>query len=204
MSVATVSTAGERAVNSRTFDDLLEEAVRFHGHACPGQVLGVRMVQAGCRELGIERPRSAGKRLVVFVEVDRCATDAIQALTGVSVGKRTLKHLDYGKMAATFVDADAGRAVRVVARDDSRARVSEWAPDLDDPRRAQMAAYRVMPESELLRITPVSIVPGWLDRPRVRVLCEVCGEGVNYARELVSGGRTLCRACLGDRYWQPA
>jgi formylmethanofuran dehydrogenase subunit E len=115
-------------------------------------VLGVRIVQAGCRELGIERPREMGKRLVVFVEIDRCATDAIQALTGVSLGKRTLKHHDYGKMATTFVDVETSRAVRIIARDDARARASEWAPGVDDPRRAQMAAYRVMPEAELLRI----------------------------------------------------
>ena len=203
MSVMPMSETGERALDARTFDDLLEEAVRFHGHECPGQVLGVRIVRAGCRELDIARPRSAGKRLVVFVEIDRCATDAIEALTGVSVGKRTLKHLDYGKMAATFVDRDTGRAVRVVARDDARARMLEWAPGIDDPRQAQISAYRVMPESELLRITPVRIVPGWLDRRRVRVPCEACGEGISYDREIVSGGRTLCRPCVGDRYWRP-
>jgi formylmethanofuran dehydrogenase subunit E len=75
-----------------TFDELLAHAVAFHGHLCPGQVLGVRMAIAGCRELGFERPWTAGKRLVVFVEIDRCATDAVEALTGVSLGKRTLKH----------------------------------------------------------------------------------------------------------------
>jgi formylmethanofuran dehydrogenase subunit E len=106
-----VTTGADRltpALAERPFADLLEEAVRFHGHLCPGQVLGVRMALAGCRELGIDRPRSVGKRLVVFVEIDRCATDAIQALTGVSIGKRTLKHLDYGKMAATFADVETG------------------------------------------------------------------------------------------------
>jgi formylmethanofuran dehydrogenase subunit E len=187
----------------RHFGDLLEEAVRFHGHLCPGQVLGVRMVLAGCRELGIERPRSAGKRLVVFVEIDRCATDAIQALTGVSIGKRTLKHLDYGKMAATFVDVEAGRAIRVVAREEARARAGEWAPGVADARQAQIAAYRVMPEGELLGITPVVIGPGWLDRRRVRVICEACGEGVNYEREVVAGGRVHCRPCAtGNGYYR--
>ncbi len=190
------------ALAGRHFGDLLEEAVRFHGHLCPGQVLGVRMTLAGCREVGIDRPRSAGKRLVVFVEIDRCATDAIQALTGVSIGKRTLKHLDYGKMAATFVDVESSRAVRVGAREEARARAGEWAPDVADGRRAQIAAYRVMPEAELLTITPVVIAPGWLDRRRVRVSCDACGEGVNYQREVVKGGRALCRPCAtGDRYY---
>ncbi|MBI2544417.1 MAG: formylmethanofuran dehydrogenase subunit E family protein, partial [Candidatus Rokubacteria bacterium] len=88
----------------KPFGELLREAVAFHGHLCPGQVLGVRMAMAGCRALGVAEPKGMGKNLVVFVEIDRCATDAIQAVTGCSLGKRTLKHVDYGKMAATFVN----------------------------------------------------------------------------------------------------
>ncbi len=183
------------------FDNLLDEAVRFHGHLCPGQVLGVRMVRAGCRALGIGEPRRAGKRLVVLVEIDRCATDAIQALTGVSLGKRTLKYLDYGKMAATFADVVTGEAVRVVARDDARQRAAAWAPGEPDPRRAQTAAYRVMPEDVLLRLEPVVVHAGWLDRRRVRAACEGCGEGVNYQRGMRVGGRLLCRPCSGDSYY---
>ena len=83
------------SIFERDFDDLRDVAVRFHGHLCPGQVLGVRMALAGCREAGLTDPRAAGKALVVIVEIDRCATDAIQALTGVSLGKRTLRHLDF-------------------------------------------------------------------------------------------------------------
>lgn len=192
----------EPPLRERSFDDLLADAVRFHGHLCPGQVLGVRMTLAGCREVGIEDPRRAGKGLVVFVEIDRCATDAIQTLTGVSLGRRTLKHLDYGKMAATFVDVARAAAVRVVARDDARALVAGWAPAESDPRRAQIAAYRVMPEASLLRCEPVSIVPGWLDRPRVRVPCEDCGEAVNYRRETVVNARVLCRPCAGEGYYR--
>lgn len=187
----------------RSFGSLLAEAVLFHGHTCPGQVLGVRMTLAGCRELGIDRPRTAGKRLVVVVEIDRCATDAIQALTGVSLGKRTLKHVDHGKMAATFVDAATGAAVRVSARDDARELTGPWAPGEADPRRAQMAAYRVMPEPLLLRLEPVRVRPGWLDRRRVRVACAACGEGINYEREIVRGDAVLCRACAGERYYAP-
>lgn len=200
MATATVT---EGPLWEQSFDDLLGEAVATHGHLCPGQVLGVRMAMAGCRELGFESPRTAGKRLVVLVEIDRCATDAIQALTGVSLGKRTLKHVDYGKMAATFVDTATGEAIRVVARDDARVRATEWAPDETDARRAQIAAYRVMPESVLLRLEPVTVHPGWLDRKRVRISCEACGEGVNYERGVTVGGRTLCRPCSGDAYYTP-
>jgi formylmethanofuran dehydrogenase subunit E len=185
----------------RELDELLAEAVAFHGHLCPGQVLGVRMAQAGCRGIGVDDPRAAGKALVVFVEIDRCATDAIQVLTGVSLGKRTLKYLDYGKTAATFVHVDTGRAVRVSAREDARERAARLAVAGTDRRRAMLAAYRVMSEADLLTLAPVVIAPGWLDRPRVRVLCEACGEGVNYEREVRVNARTLCRGCAAPSYY---
>ncbi len=188
-------------LGSRPFEELLREAVTFHGHLCPGQVLGVRMALAGCRELGFENPRQAGKRLVVFVEIDRCAADAIEALTGVSFGKRTLKHVDFGKAAATFVDTVTGEAVRVVARDDARQLAGLMVPEQRDARRAQTEAYRTMSEARLLRIVRVTVDPDRLERRRVRVACGQCGEGVNYAREVRRGGRTLCRACAGDSYY---
>ena len=191
----------ETPLSERPFDNLLEEAVGFHGHLCPGQVLGVRMAVAGCREVGIAIPRRAGKGLVVFVEIDRCATDAIQALTGVSLGKRTLKHIDYGKMAATFVSVASGAAVRVSARDSARALAASFSPVEGDARQTQIAAYRVMPELELLRIKPVVVNAGWLDRRRVRVFCQECGEGINYQREVTADGRVLCRPCGGEGYY---
>ncbi len=105
-------------------------------------------------------------------------------------------------MAATCISVDARRrAVRVVARDDARHRAAEWAPAEPDRRQAQMVAYEVMPEAALLRIDPVVIRPGWLDRRRRRVACEACGEGITYEREVVRGGRTLCRSCAGDGYY---
>ena len=191
----------EASLAERPFDELVGKAVAFHGHLCPGQVLGVRMAVAGCREVGILLPRQAGKGLVVFVEIDRCATDAIQALTGVSLGKRTLKHLDYGKMAATFVNVAGGSAVRVSARDDARALAASYAPGHSDARRAQIQAYQVMAEAALLSIEPVVVNAGWLDRRRVRVFCQECGEGINYQREVTVHGRTLCRPCNGERYY---
>lgn len=158
---------------------------------------------AGCHALGIGEPQGMHKDLVVFVEIDRCATDAIQAVTGCSLGKRTLKHVDYGKMAATFVNVTTGKAVRVVARDDARERAGAYADGVTDPRKAQIAAYGVMPEPELLSLTPVVILPGWLDRQRVRVFCRLCGEGVNYGREVVSDERPLCRSCFAGGYYVP-
>ena len=192
---------GETPLSERPFDGLLEEAIGFHGHLCPGQVLGVRMAVAGCREVGIEFPRRAGKGLVVFVEIDRCATDAIQVVTGVSLGKRTLKFFDYGKMAATFVRVDTGSAVRVVAREDARDLARQYASSRSSDRAAMLEGYRVMPEAELLAMEEVLVEPGWLDRRRVRIFCGGCGEGVNYEREVRRDGLILCRPCAGEAYF---
>ena len=196
------SKSGLAGIHDRAFDDLMAEAASFHGHVCPGMVLGVRMVRAGLREVGISEPRAAGKSLVVIVEIDRCATDAIEALTGVSLGKRTLKHADFGKMAATFVNVSTGVSVRVAARESARALALELVSGISDPRRAQTIAYRDMAEADLLRIERVIVDEPWLGRRRTRVACAGCGEGVNYQRVVEVAGRPLCRACAGERYYR--
>src|SRR6202008_4688507 len=113
------------------FDELLTMAEAAHGHLCAGQILGVRMAMLGCQRLGIEEPRGRDrKRLVTFIEIDRCATDAIGVVTGCRLGKRALKFRDWGKMAATFVDLETGRAVRIVALDSSKRRARELYPDI--------------------------------------------------------------------------
>jgi formylmethanofuran dehydrogenase subunit E len=189
------------AFYDRPLDDLLLEAVAFHGHLCPGQVLGVRMTIAGCRTLGVQAPRLAGRRLVVLVEIDRCAADAIQSLTGVSLGKRTLRHVDYGKMAATFVDPPLGTAVRVAIRDEARELARFLTPHEPDLLRGQTAAYRTLHEAKLLTLERVVVDPAWLTRRRVRVRCAACGEGVRGGREVQVGERALCRGCAGERYY---
>jgi formylmethanofuran dehydrogenase subunit E len=181
----------------RSLEELLQESSAIHRHQCAGQVLGVRMATAGCREVGIDEPKSC-KKLVVYVEMDRCATDAVQAVTGCSLGKRTLKFLDYGKMAATFVNTEARQAVRVLARDEARALAPRYAPDAANPREAQKQAYRIMPEETLFSIQPVSLqvpeqeMPGYRS---ARTQCETCGEGINFHREVAIGGRILCIPC---------
>src|SRR5512141_2841153 len=100
--------------SAAAFEALLQESVKIHGHLCAGQVLGVRMSMLGLREIGIGEPKGADRKsLIVFVETDRCATDAVQSVTGCSLGKRSMKFLDYGKMAATFLNLKTGRAIRV-------------------------------------------------------------------------------------------
>ena len=181
----------------RSFDELLQESSTIHGHHCAGQVLGVRMAMVGCREVGINEPKGC-KKLVVYVEMDRCATDAVQAVTGCSLGKRTLKFLDYGKMAATFVNTETQQAARVLAKDGARSLTPRYVQDCANPREAQKQAYRIMPEDMLFSVTPVSLrvpaqeMPGYRGN---RVQCGACGEGVNYHREVRVNGRTLCIPC---------
>jgi formylmethanofuran dehydrogenase subunit E len=185
---------------------LLAEAGRQHGHLCPGQVLGVRMAILGCEHLGIFDPRSS-KRLIVFVETDRCGTDAIQTVSGCTLGKRTLKFFDYGKLAATFLDSETGRAVRVCARESARETALSFAPDEEDAHAAQLRAYKALPDEALFTVQDVQVtldandLPG---RPHSRVLCEACGERVNDNRQVSVNGRMLCRSCAGSSYYKPA
>ena len=188
----------------RPLDELLERAAVLHGHLCPGQPLGVRMAIVGCRELGIEDPESA-KRLVVYVEIDRCASDAIQAATGCQLGRRTLKHIDYGKMAATFLDTKTGRAVRVVALEESREQAWAYAPEAHDKDEAQRLAYARMPDQALFSVRDVRLTPPVEDlpgHPRGRVRCALCGEGINDGRQVERDGEALCRGCAFGAYYK--
>ncbi|MDH4164007.1 MAG: FmdE family protein [Nitrospirota bacterium] len=190
------------------FEQVLAESARTHGHLCPGQVLGVRMSLLGLREIGIEDPKGRDrKNIIVFVEMDRCATDAVQSVTGCTLGHRTMKFLDFGKMAATYVNLRTGRAVRIVARDDSRERARELFLGIGDKHRAQLEAYKIMSDTELFITREVRVelrpedLPG---RPLRRVPCEACGEQVQDLREVVRDGSVLCRACAGQSYYTTA
>jgi formylmethanofuran dehydrogenase subunit E len=191
----------------KTLDEYLALAAQHHGHMCPGQVLGVRMAMLGLRKLSIDDPAGHRKRLITYVEIDRCATDAVSLVTGCRLGTRSLKYFDYGKVAATFVDLETRLAVRVVARDDSRERAKTMFPELARPSKQQLEAYKVLPDSELFIVQPVFVnlkpedLPGG---PRSRVVCEQCGEGVNNGRERRVKDRILCRSCAGESYYEEA
>jgi formylmethanofuran dehydrogenase subunit E len=189
-----------------SFERLLDESARNHGHLCPGQVLGVRMALFGMQKVGIKDPRGKDKKkLYLFVEIDRCATDALQSVTGCSLGHRTMRYLDYGKMAATFVNLHTGQAVRVVAKEESRARAKRYFPEIEDKYQCQREAYKVMPDDELfcteqvfLQISPEDM-PG---RPLRRVRCDLCGEYVQDLREIYNDGKVLCRPCAIGGYYR--
>jgi formylmethanofuran dehydrogenase subunit E len=185
--------------------EYLREAEAAHGHLCAGQVLGVRMAMAGLSRLGIEDPRGADrKRLVTYVEIDRCATDAVMVVTGCRLGKRALKFVDWGKMAATFVDLQADRAIRVAAKESSKEAARRLHPEIENKNQQQMLAYRELPEEELFEFQNVRVNVGPEDLPGYkgeRIVCGKCGEGINFRREIIVDGRTLCRGCAGNKYY---
>ncbi len=192
-----------------TLDEYLLEAEKAHGHLCAGQVLGVRLAMLGLAKLGIEDPRGNKedrKRLVTFVEIDRCATDAIAVVTGCRLGKRALKFRDWGKMAATFVDVSTGRAIRIAAKESSKTLARSMHPEIESKNQQQMLAYREMPEDDLftkqwVRVElPAEEFPGYKGE---RIVCAECGEGINFRREVLRDGRVLCRACAGEKYYIP-
>ena len=187
------------------FEELLTESVKTHGHLCPGQVLGVRMSLIGLKEIGIHDPRGKDrKKLIVFVEIDRCATDALQSVTGCSLGHRTLKFMDYGKMAATFLNLSTGKAVRVVAKEESRQNAKELFPDIHDKYEAQIEAYKIMSDDDLFSLSKVDVrikpedMPG---KPAYRVMCEICGEYIQDTREISREGKVFCKACAEGSYY---
>lgn len=184
---------------------LLEVSAARHSHLCPRQVLGARIGLTGAAALNLDVPRN-DKRLLIIIETDGCFADGIEAATGCTVGHRTLRVEDYGKIAATFVDVKTGRAVRVAPRLDVRRRAYAYAPD--EPRHyfAQLKAYQVMPDHELLSTEPVQLttpVAAIVSRAGVRADCEICGEEIINERQVERDGMTLCRACAGPAYYQP-
>jgi len=193
----------------QSFEALLHEAEIAHGHLCAGQILGVRLAMLGCERLGIVDPKGADrKRLVTFIEIDRCATDAIAVVTGCRLGKRAIKFRDWGKMAATFVDLNSPlapqggtpvfKALRIAALESSKQRARELFPHIENKNHQQMFAYRGLPNEELFHEAWVAVpihpreMPGYKS---ARITCAECGEGINYDREQLLDGRTLCQAC---------
>lgn len=188
------------------FAELLDASVKIHGHLCAGQVLGVRMSMLGLYKIGISDPKGSDRKsLIVFVEMDRCATDAVQSVTGCSLGKRSMKFMDYGKMAATFLNFKTNKAVRIVAREDSRQKARDRFPTNENKYAAQLEAYKVMSDEELFDIMEVTITMAPQDmpgRPLARVQCDSCGEHVQDMREVHRDGCKLCVPCAQGGYYE--
>jgi formylmethanofuran dehydrogenase subunit E len=191
----------------QSLDQLLKDCETLHGHMCAGQVLGARMALLGCAAIGIDDPKGADrKRLIVWVEIDRCMADAVSAVTGTRLGKRSLKYVDYGKVAATFLNTETNQAVRIVALENSRELADQRHPHVTSRSERQFRTYRKATDSELFSMEPVEVQYGEFDtpgRPRSRVVCSRCGEGINDGREIRASGddEVVCRPCgLGGYY----
>ena len=191
----------------KSLDEYLLDAEQAHGHLCAGQVLGVRLAMLGLQRLGIDDPHGKDrKRLVTFVEIDRCATDAVGVVTGCRLGKRALKFRDWGKVAATFVDVANGKAIRIAAKESSKALARQLHPEVESKNEQQMLAYREMSDDDLFATQWVKVdlppeeFPGYKGE---RIACEACGEGINFRREVLREGKVLCRSCAGESYYQP-
>jgi formylmethanofuran dehydrogenase subunit E len=168
--------------------------------------LGVRLAMLGLVKLGIDDPGGKDrKRLVTFVEIDRCATDAVAVVTGCRLGKRALKFRDWGKVAATFVDVSTGKAIRIAAKESSKALARQMHPEIADKNQQQMLAYREITDDDLFTTQWVKVdlppeeFPGYKGE---RAVCEACGEGINFRREVRTEEKVLCRACAGERYYE--
>lgn len=181
----------------------MQLAAVAHGHLCAGQVLGVRLAMLGLRELGINDPIAERKRIVTYVEIDRCVTDAVALVSNCRMGKRALKFRDWGKVAATFVDLPTGRAIRIAAKESSKQIAREMFPEMQkDP--GQQKAYAELSDEILFDKKWVKVEVRAEDMPGFkgpRVVCAECGEGINFKREVLQDGRTVCRSCAGERYY---
>jgi formylmethanofuran dehydrogenase subunit E len=193
----------------KNFEDLLASSARAHGHLCPGQAVGVRMAMLGCRLIGLENPteHSQIKKLLVYVEMDRCAADAIAHVTGVKLGRRSLKFTDYGIMAATFVNVETGSAFRVLSTEEARNLVVLYAPGIGGKAGQQLEAYRRMPDSVLFRVQRVRVPLKDCDLPgptRYKAICSRCGQTVRDRREVLLNGEVLCIPCAQGAYYTDA
>ncbi len=190
-----------------SFEILLAGSVKAHGHLCPGQVVGVRMAMEGCRLIGLDNPHQLPqiKKLIVYVEMDRCATDAIGYVTGAKLGRRSLKFIDNGIMAATFVNLATRKAYRIVSKEEARDLAYAYAPEISDRREQQLEAYKRMPLEEMFSIQEVRVDVPASDMPgptHFKAMCDHCGQVVRDKREVMKNNEILCRACAFGSYYQ--
>lgn len=181
----------------------LSASAARHSHLCPRQVLGVRIALAGADALQLSIPRT-DKCLMVIVETDGCFADGVEVVTGATVGHRTMRIEDYGKIAATFIDVHTNKSIRIAPRLDIRQLAWDYAPNERRHYFAQLHAYQVIPQEKLLEIQPIQLkipIEKIISRAGIRSDCENCGEEIINQREIYLNGMTLCRACAGQAYY---
>jgi len=183
----------------------LDRSASEHTHLCPRQILGVRIGLLAVKLLSLPIGENPKKRLLTIVESDGCFADGITATTGCTLGHRTMRLEDYGKIAAVFVDTKTDRMIRIAPRLDVRQRAYAYAPEEKRHYFAQMKAYQIMPDDELLMVQDVRIktpVGELISRPSIRTACDICGEEIINEREIVTADQTLCVSCAGGGYYE--
>ena len=185
------------------FESLLRQSASLHRHLCPRQVLGVRL---GMCAVGLFAPLlpQKNKRILAMVEMDGCFADGVSVATGCSMGHRTMRLADEGKIAATFIDTHEGRAMRIHALPDLRARATAFARSAPSRWHAYLSAYQHLDDEEMFGTIPVRLnfdVRAIVGEPGARTICSRCSEEILNLREVVRDGRILCRSCAGESYW---
>jgi len=192
-----------------TFESILKSSAAAHGHLCPGQVVGVRMAMLGCRLIDLDEPTAHDqiKKLIVYIEMDRCTADAVAHVSGVKLGRRSLKFMDYGIMAATFVNLETGKAFRVVSTEEARDLAPYFAPEISGKHAQQLEAYKRMPDNVLFRVQQVKVAINEYDMPgptRRKATCIQCGQVVRDRREVIKDDHSFCKPCADDVYFEDA
>ena len=193
----------------KPFEELLAASAAAHGHLCPGQVVGVRMAILGCRLIGLDDPTRHDqiKKFIVFVEMDRCTGDAVAHVTRAKLGRRSLKFVDYGIMAATFINLESIETFRVICTEEARDLAYQYALEISEKYQQQLLAYKRMPDSVLFRVQQVEVALSEFDLPGPtshKVSCSRCGQTVRDHREVVVNGANLCRPCAYGAYYNNA
>ena len=193
----------------KPFEELLAASAAAHGHLCPEQVVGVRMAILGCRLIGLDDPTRHDqiKKFIVFVEMDRCTGDAVAHVTRAKLGRRSLKFVDYGIMAATFINLESVETFRVICTEEARDLAYQYALEISEKYQQQLLAYKRMPDSVLFRVQQVEVALSEFDLPGPtshKVSCTRCGQTVRDHREVVVNGENLCRPCAYGGYYNNA
>jgi formylmethanofuran dehydrogenase subunit E len=139
--------------------------------------------------------------------MDRCTADAVAHVTGVKLGRRSLKFMDYGIMAATFVNLETGKAYRVISTEEARSLSGAYAPEIAEKYPRQLEAYKRMPDSVLFRVQEVRVKIDECDLPgptRYKTACSRCGQVVRDQREVIKDEQILCRPCTKETYFSDA
>lgn len=165
-----------------------ERCVEFHGHACPGLAIGVKACEAAVSRLGLAF--AADEEVVCVAENDACGVDAVQVLTGCSVGKGNLIFRNTGKMAFTFFCRSREAGVRLVFKKP----INREGMD----RAAMQQHILAAPVEELFDFK----IPGYAPPEKARlfasIVCEQCGESCAEHCGRLHEGKKLCLDCFAD------